>query len=117
MYEVFYVQNILEKHLQSVILGDAYDSSRIIDIASDADVVVHEAPLENELMVKCIDHGHSTPGSYLWWKLYSHCMSTSPWKGSPEIRIAYAGSKKICLAPNPHLSTRVEWREKEECKK
>ena len=49
----------------AVILGDAYDSSRIIDIASDADVVVHEAPLENELMVKCIDHGHSTPGSYL----------------------------------------------------
>ena len=30
-----------------VILDDTCDSSRIIDIASGADVVVHEAPLEN----------------------------------------------------------------------
>ena len=61
-----------------VILDDTCDSSRIIDIASGADVVVHEAPLENELMAQCIDHGHSTPGSYFWQQLYSRCKSTSP---------------------------------------
>ena len=68
-------------------------------------------------MVQCVDHGHSNLGSYLWQQLYTHCKSTSPWKGSPEIRIACAGSKKICPAPTQHLSIRVEWREKEECKK
>ena len=61
-----------------VILDDTCDSSRIIDIASGADVVVHEAPLENELMAQCIDHGHSAPGSYFWQQLYSRCKSTSP---------------------------------------
>ena len=86
-----------------VILDDTCDSSRIIDIASGADVVVHEAPLENELMAQCIDHGHSAPGSYFWQQLYSRCKSTSPWKVFPEIRTAWVGSEKICHGLQPQL--------------
>ena len=60
-------------------------------------------------MVQCVNHGHSNLGSYLWQQLYTHCKSTSPWKGSPEIRIACAGSKKsFLLQPN---TCQLEWSE------
>ena len=58
------VQSVAKIIVIIIILGDVCDTSRIIDIASDADVVVHEPTLENELMIQCKDHGHSTPGSY-----------------------------------------------------
>lgn len=44
-----------------VILGDTCDSSKIVPLAMNADVVVHEATNENCDEQKCRDNGHSTP--------------------------------------------------------
>eukprot|EP00057_Strongylocentrotus_purpuratus_P001172 XP_001195521.2 PREDICTED: zinc phosphodiesterase ELAC protein 1-like isoform X1 [Strongylocentrotus purpuratus] len=44
-----------------VILGDTKESSRIIPIAMNADVLVHEATLADEHHDLCIGRGHSTP--------------------------------------------------------
>ncbi|XP_070535715.1 zinc phosphodiesterase ELAC protein 1-like [Ptychodera flava] len=44
-----------------VILGDTSCNSKIAAISRNADVLVHEATLENELREKCVGNGHSTP--------------------------------------------------------
>ena len=45
-----------------VVLGDTADSSDIVHLAMDADVIVHEATNENAHEEKAIANGHSTPG-------------------------------------------------------
>jgi ribonuclease Z len=46
-----------------VVLGDTCDSQQITDLAMNADVLVHEATNENGHQEKCIENGHSTPGT------------------------------------------------------
>eukprot|EP00092_Neocalanus_flemingeri_P075943 GFUD01094152.1.p1 GENE.GFUD01094152.1~~GFUD01094152.1.p1 ORF type:complete len:244 (+),score=69.96 GFUD01094152.1:368-1099(+) len=43
------------------VMGDTCDSSEILPIAQDVDVLVHEATMENNLLEKCVEFGHSTP--------------------------------------------------------
>ncbi|XP_021342702.1 zinc phosphodiesterase ELAC protein 1-like isoform X1 [Mizuhopecten yessoensis] len=44
-----------------IIMGDSCDSSELYKLGHDADVLVHEATLENELKDSAIEKGHSTP--------------------------------------------------------
>jgi len=43
------------------ILGDTCDSSEIVPIGQNLDLLVHEATNENSLQESCIVNGHSTP--------------------------------------------------------
>jgi len=43
------------------IMGDTCDSSEIVPLAQNVDVLVHEATMENKLLEKCVEFGHSTP--------------------------------------------------------
>lgn len=48
-----------------VILGDTYCSDGVLDLAQNADVLVHESTNENEDEEKSIQHGHSTAGKIM----------------------------------------------------
>jgi len=43
------------------IMGDTCDSSELLFLGLDLDVLVHEATMENSLEEKCVEFGHSTP--------------------------------------------------------
>ncbi|GFN90472.1 ribonuclease bn, partial [Plakobranchus ocellatus] len=45
-----------------VVGGDSCDSTQLHKVAQGADVLVHEATLENSLAEQCVQNGHSTPG-------------------------------------------------------
>ena len=44
-----------------VILGDTCDSSELKHLCTDADLICHEATMEEKLREKCVEYGHSTP--------------------------------------------------------
>ena len=45
------------------ILGDSSDSRQMAVLCQNADVLVHEATLENGMKDNAIEKGHSTPGN------------------------------------------------------
>ena len=49
--------------LMLAILGDTCDSSGMAKLCVGADVLVHEATNENAHGMKCVENGHSTPGT------------------------------------------------------
>lgn len=50
-----------KKGRKVVVLGDTCDTREIEELCEDADLVVHEATMENALEDKAIEYGHSTP--------------------------------------------------------
>ena len=51
----------LQKGLVVVVGGDSSDSSELLKVARNADLLIHEATLENAHHQTCIERGHSTP--------------------------------------------------------
>ena len=50
-----------KKGRKVTILGDTKDSSEILSICYNSDIILHEATNENSMMSQAIAHGHSTP--------------------------------------------------------
>lgn len=44
-----------------IIAGDSYDSSELLKIGQNCDVIVHEATLSDEMKEQALENGHSTP--------------------------------------------------------
>jgi len=54
------VENVRPRKV--VIVGDTCDASSLVPLAENADLVVHEATLEDEQWILARRHGHSTAG-------------------------------------------------------
>ncbi|KAK7092422.1 zinc phosphodiesterase ELAC protein 1-like [Littorina saxatilis] len=50
-----------QKGLVVVVGGDSSDSSELLKVAQNADLLIHEATLENACHETCVERGHSTP--------------------------------------------------------